>query len=203
MSHLNHYLKLKSSADLQPLFSTSNNPVKEITESMGAWKTMYPKFIDHKWTGLNIHIGDGSHCRTAALFAFNSASHNWTIDPLVNEKHMREWAHDKKAQRIWWSKSKFEDVIWSALMPGLTDPYNIILVHAHVDIRKVIAKFPNWIHIYSNPCCMRTEQTLSLQYQKENDIEVVMYGVDTGIISDKNEVVVYKNRRLLKSNQSL
>lgn len=188
-SYLQQYLKRKSSSDVQPLFYNSNNPIKEITESMGAFKTMYPQFIGYDDPIVNLHIGDGSHCRTAGLFAFNTNSTNWAIDPNINLKHMREWIRQHNVQRLEYFSTKWEDVI-----PAIYDQVcNLIFVHAHVILVDILKRVQNWKYIYINPCCMKNEQTLTIQYQREHNIETVLYGVDANILSEKNEVIVYKN----------
>ena len=73
------------------------------------------------------------------------------------------------------------------------DYYNIVLVHSHVNVREVVEKFPKWKYIYVNPCGCKNKQTFTIADLKERNIQVLNYGVDENILSEKNEVIIYKN----------
>jgi hypothetical protein len=196
MKYLNDYLEKWCSCDLHSLICQSRNPAKEISESMGAYVNL-KSFIDRKDAHHHyIFIGDGSLAITAALFAFLTKGKCIAIDPLLNNDKVNLWLHEKQVSNFFCFKTKFQDFAEDRLYEFTSnEKYTLICVHAHIDLVQLIDYFPNWDYLYTNPCCYKEKQTFSLAIQKERDIEVVKYCIDENILSDKNEVVVYKNKR--------
>lgn len=195
MYYLTSFLKRKSSMELMGLYHNVNNPVKEITESWAAYKHMVP-FLDLNDPNVcNLHIGDGAHCMTGAMFAFNTKNYNMSIDPIINMDHMAEWDRMVHPKHFGYHKARWQDI-----KPMLTDiserffQVNVICVHAHVDLKE-LSKVVDWEFCYTNPCCNYDEQTLDLGYQKDNLIEVRKYGKDNHILSEKNNVIIYQRKR--------
>jgi len=190
--YISEYLKLDCSGQLQELFSQSANPYKEITESMSAWKNCR-EFIDPKdETHSYYFIGDGSLCLTGALFVFLTKGHCVSIDPAVNGVKMASWSQREEVRRLRWYKMKYQDIKHTSLARN----YDLILVHAHVNLEELARHFPHFRYLYTNPCCNPYEQTFSVQFQKENDISVLKAGYDRYSLSPKNMVFVYKNNKL-------
>lgn len=185
MHYLKKYLQRVSSVDLQPLFFNSNNPVKEVSESWAAFEC-FCRYEDPAKPSFNVHIGDGRYCRTGALFTFNSKSYNLSIDPIINEEYMTNWIEDRSVKRFNYSKKRIQD---HHVIPGKA---NIFMVHSHANLKDVLEKVPNWNLLYINPCCMRDQQLLDMKYIDANNIQTLFFGVDRDLLSDKNEVIVYR-----------
>lgn len=196
MKYLNSFLEKKCAGDLLYLFHQSKNPAKEISESYGAYRNMKEFINVNDLSAANICIGDGSLCMTGVLLSFLTKNFNICIDPLINKIKMDDFVEKKNVKRFMTIKSKFQDVNINLKEDFFIDSYNIICVHAHVNIEEVVKKFPNWNYLYTNPCCKRDKQTFSLKFQRENNIVPVLAGVDHEILSDKNEVIIYKNGRV-------
>lgn len=192
MKYVNSYLSKQCSADLQKLFNQSRNPLKEISESYGAYKNMAP-YLEKTSNVVNIFIGDGSLCMTGALFSFLTKNWSISIDPLINENKVINFKDEVKPEHFIFEKNVFQKSIYVDYAKNYFDYYNIILVHSHVDIREVVKKFPNWKYIYVNPCCCKNKQLFTISDLKERNIQVLNYGVDENILSEKNEVIIYKN----------
>ena len=189
MKYINSFLSKHCSSELQSLICQSKNPLKEISESYGAYKNL-AQFIDIKDEDHSyICIGDGSLSITGAMFAFLTKGKSFSIDPLINLDKLSYWMDYHTVDNFFVSKKRFEE--FDAKLIG-NKKYTIVCVHAHVNLELVNKKFPNWDYLYTNPCCKRDTQTFTLQYQKENSISCVVCGRDANILSDKNEVLIYK-----------
>jgi hypothetical protein len=188
-SYVKEYLKKNCSGQLQELFSQSNNPYKEIAESMAAFSHLHD-FIDI--TDKNntfICVGDGSLCLTGALLAFLTKGLSISIDPKINNEKVSSWIKKESVQRLHCYKMKYQDYpVWS-------EKYDLVLVHAHVNLEELVQHFPDWRYLYTCPCCNPVDQTFSLKFQKNNDISTVLAGRDTEMITPKNDVFIYRNNR--------
>jgi hypothetical protein len=184
-TYVDKALRSHSFEELMWRFMDAESPAKEISESYGCFSNMKKvcKISDFNW----FHIGDGAYTRTAAIFAFFSKSINWSIDPQINMEKFIAW-HDKhKVENIFPIKQKFEEVspaIWC-------NPYCITCVHAHIDLEELDKKFPEWVFLYSNPCCYPQKQTFSEKYMKENNISLIVRKLDLGILSERRNVYIY------------
>lgn len=195
MKYLNDYLEKWCSCDLQALYCQSRNPAKEITESMGAYRNIQELINTKNDKHIYFCIGDGSLCMTGALLAFVTKGIAISIDPLVNLKKVSLWSNEKSVKNFYGFKTTYENFIEDEVFKFDDYTYTLICVHAHVSMVDLISKFPRWDYLYTNPCCHKDKQTLSLAVQKERNISVLKYGVDENILSDKNEVIVYKNNK--------
>ena len=202
MKYINNYLSKQCSVDLQKLFSQSKNPLKEISESYGAYKNLVP-YLENIKDVANIFIGDGSLCMTGVLFSFLTRNWSISIDPLINENKINSFSKEINLQHFIYEKSLFQNTMYSDYVKQNFKYYNIVLVHSHVNIREVIKKFPNWKYMYVNLCCCKNNQTFTIADLKERNIQVISYGVDNQILSEKNEVVIYKNGRFTWTNFSM
>ena len=189
MKYINSYLSKHCSSELQSLICQSKNPLKEISESYGAYKNLAP-FIDIKNRDhAYLCIGDGSLCITGAMFAFLTKGQSISIDPLANLDKLAYWTYYHRVENFVVQKMRFEEIDTSILNGR---KYTIVCVHAHVNLESVNKKVPNWDYLYTNPCCKRDQQTFTLQYQKENFISCIVCDRDANILSDKNEVLIYR-----------
>jgi hypothetical protein len=189
--YISEYLKLKCSGQLQELFSQSANPYKEITESMSAWKNI-KEYIDIKdKTHTCIFIGDGSLCLTGALFAFLIKGKCISVDPNINIEKMEMWNERENPRHFQWFKGKYQEID----MQNQRECYDLILVHAHVELEELVSHLPAWRYLYTNPCCKPQDQTFSVQFQTENNISILKAGYDKSSLSPKNMVFLYKNNK--------
>lgn len=186
--------------ELRHLFINADSPTKEISESFAAYRHII-NTIGHK--ALNdstvLHIGDGSMCRTGALFTMFSRSTNYSIDPVVAVPKMQKWMLDWNIKRFSFASitfQEFSEVFWSIDKETKNKPVIITCVHAHVDLKEVIKHFPNWSIIYSNPCCYDNQHFENKIFGFQNGIETVVEKEDWGILSEKRKVFVYKNTKL-------
>jgi hypothetical protein len=194
MNHyVREYLKKNCSGQLQELFSQSHNPYKEIAESMAAFRHMQAVIDVTDENNVFLCVGDGSLCLTGALFAFLTKGVSISIDPNINYEKVMQWIKKEQVRRFIFSKIEYQKYHHYS-----TDPYNLILVHAHVNLEELINHFPNWRYLYACPCCNPIDQTFSLKFQRENDISVVLAGRDTEMITPKNDVFIYRNNRRVK-----
>jgi hypothetical protein len=180
------------------LFSQASNPYKEITESMSAYKNM-KEFIDIKDPKETyIMIGDGSLALTAALFVFLTEGDAISIDPKLNLKRVCLWREREKTRKIYFCQTRFQDFAENnehyIPINIEKDPYNLICVHAHVNLEELHRSLPNWKYLFTNPCCDLHAQTFSVQYQKSHNIATVKAGFDTENLSPRNMVFIYENK---------
>lgn len=98
LKYANKLLRSSKYEELMWLFMQTKDPIKEITESWGALENIQ-KFTDitDDW----LHIGDGSTCRTGALFSLFTQSQSICIDPQVNEELLSQWVECFKIQRFY------------------------------------------------------------------------------------------------------
>jgi hypothetical protein len=191
--YLREYLKKDCSGQLQELFSQSNNPYKEIAESMAALKHIQ-NFVDVKDENNVFYcIGDGSLCLTGALFAFLTKGRIISIDPMVNCDKVTSWLDNENVQRMVFYQARYQEYKYMA--EEAYERYDLILVHAHVNLEELTRHFPDWRYLYTCPCCNPTDQTFSLAFQEKNNISVVLAGRDTEMITPKNDVVIYRNNK--------
>ena len=132
---------------LLPLFNLAHDPVKEISESYAAFDKLRP------WQGeplTAVHVGDGAHCRTAALFAFMTKHANVSVDPAIRMDKVRAWIAEHDVQRLYLANVKFEDLP----LESLSGPLLLTFVHAHVDTDEVLARLEGkWRAAYVSACC--------------------------------------------------
>lgn len=192
MKYVNSYLSKQCSADLQKLFTLSKKPLKEISESYGAYKHLVP-YLENSSNVVNLFVGDGSLCMTGILFSFLTKNWSISIDPLINTNKIDKFREEIKLKHFTYDKNIFQKTVYIDYLNQNFDYYNIVLVHSHVNVREVVEKFPRWKYMYVNPCYCKNKQTFTIADLKERNIRVLNYGVDENILSEKNEVIIYKN----------
>ena len=82
--YLDRLMRRASFEALWPLFAKATRPAKEMTESFSALEHLRP-FLSKGEPCRVIHVGDGAHARTGALFALKTEAENISVDPLINE----------------------------------------------------------------------------------------------------------------------
>jgi len=98
-----------------------------------------------------IHVGDGAHARTAALFAVKTETENISVDPLINEPLVREWRDEFSIERFAWRKSRISDR--AAELNALSAvPVFVTFVHAHVRIDEELSLL-RWDAAFTLACC--------------------------------------------------
>jgi len=185
MRYVKRLLEYNCYSDLHELFAKASNPSKEITESFSAYYIL-KRFIDK--TDINYHIGDGKYCRTAALFSFMTHTTNYSIDPIIDKIFIEDWIDRQKVERF-----AYFSCNWQEVEKIYGNSYNLILVHSHINFKKLIEKFKNWKYAFIIPCCYPEYQILDIEYQLKNDIQCVLAGNDINILSPKNQVFIYYN----------
>jgi len=210
MSYVNSILKRNCAEELVGLFSNTNNPTKEMTESYGAFhhmKNAINKDDLRMDDFFNISIGDGNSARTSGIFTFLSKSANASIDPNMNMGRMNTWMKQWEVENLSYYKYTWEDYINAETDSGKSnfeldveeygkEHLGITLVHSHVKTMDVMRAFKDWKYVFVCPCCMKNHQILSTQQIEENNISVMIAGYDNRILSVQNQVIVYRNDRL-------
>jgi len=171
--YLDRLMRRESFSALWPLFAQATKPAKELTESFSALVHLRP-FMKRLAGCRAIHIGDGAHARTAALFSLKTESENISVDPVINERIVSSWRDEYKIERFSWRKSRIEDSIEE--LNGLSpDPVVVSFVHAHVDVDLVL-KDLRWDVAFTLACCVPGKQ-LTRAYTPHQE------GEDLGVLS--------------------
>lgn len=148
--YLDRLMRRGSFEALWPLFAKATKPAKEMTESFSALVHLRP-WMKKAGSCRAIHVGDGAHGRTAALFALKSPAENISVDPLINTSLLDEWRNSFGIQRFSWRKSRLEDVAEELnALPRL--PVFVTFVHAHVNLDETLAAL-NWDAAFTLACC--------------------------------------------------
>lgn len=176
--YLNSLMKKDSFIALWDLFKLAHAPAKEMTESYAALSKL-KKYLK---PGITIvHVGDGAHCRTAALFAFLTKTNNIAIDPVVNTKVIEDWKKEWNVERFHYFKSKVENICLDSLNPSI-----LTFVHAHVDVDKILNSCSTWKLAYTLSCCLPSKQ-LSHNYP------ILKEGKDFCVLGHKREYQLIKS----------
>ena len=102
-AYLDRMMRRESFGALWPLFAKGPKPAKEMTESFSALEHLRPLIRPGEPLRV-LHIGDGAHARTAALFALKTKAENISVDPLVNEALVEAWRVEFEVRRFGWRK---------------------------------------------------------------------------------------------------
>lgn len=173
--YLDRLMRRRSFEALWPLFAYASKPAKEMTESFSALQHLRP-FMNERTPERVLHIGDGAHARTAALFALKTPCQNISIDPLINEELVSRWQRRFEVERFAWHKAPIEAVIdtLNALPPRRV---LVTFVHAHVDVDEVLGRL-RWDVAYTLACCLPGKQLSRTQCaaRSGNDAQVLSEG---------------------------
>lgn len=148
-------MRRESFAALWPLFAKGEKPAKEMTESFSALEHLRPLIRDGEPLRV-LHVGDGAHGRTAALFALKTGAQNISVDPEINTGILEQWRTAFDIRRFEWRKARIQAVAaeLSELPPMRTF---VTFVHAHVNVDDVLALLP-WHAAFTLACCHPASQ---------------------------------------------
>ncbi|MCA9617766.1 MAG: hypothetical protein KC731_02020 [Myxococcales bacterium] len=172
--YLDRLMRRESFAALWPLFARATKPAKEMTESFSALVHLRPH-LPSVGPFRVLHVGDGAHARTAALFAIKTRAENISVDPVINDEIVAGWRDEFGIERFAWRRARIEDAVEEiAALPPM--PLFVTFVHAHVDVDAVLDRLP-WCAAYTLACCCPGRQ-LSRRHRPERD------DWDAGVLSD-------------------
>lgn len=179
--YLDRLMRRESFQALWPLFAKAPKPAKELTESFSALQHLRPRFPEDGPFRV-IHVGDGAHARTAALFALKSKAENVSVDPILNLKLVGSWRDRFAVRRLSLRKVRIEEVAdeLNALPPM---PVFVTFVHAHVNVDRVLDLL-RWDAAFSLLCCVPGNQ-LSQRHT------VVSEGEDLSVLSSQRRYAVW------------
>lgn len=167
---------------LWPLFAKAQRPAKELSESYAALIHLRP-FMRSGGDYRVVHVGDGAHARTAAMFALKSKSHNISVDPELNLALVDGWCERFGITRLERRKARIQDV--AADLNALPRVKTLVtFVHAHVGVAQVLEQL-HWDVAFTLACCVPGKQ-LSRQH-------VVHEGEDWNVLSSGRRYQVLVN----------
>ena len=176
-------MRRRSFEALWPLFANAQRPAKEMTESYSALVHLRP-YMREPLPLRVVHVGDGAHCRTGALFSLKSRAENISVDPEVNAPLVEAWRDRFGIRRLEWRKASIFEVIaeLNALPPM---PTLVTFVHAHVCVDDVLSAL-RWDAAFSLACCLPGKQASRAH-------PVVRRGIDAGVASSGRTYEVLVN----------
>jgi len=179
-AYLDRLMRRESFAALWPLFAKGVKPAKEMTESFSALEHLRPFIRDGEPLRV-VHVGDGAHARTAALFSLKTSAENISVDPEMNEALVGQWRDRFTIDRFTFRKARIEAVCdeLRALPPMRTF---VTFVHAHVGVDRVLALL-DWHAAFTLVCCLPGKQR-STQHHIESS------GEDPHVLSPSREYQV-------------
>ncbi len=153
--YLDRLMRRESFQALWPLFAKADKPAKEMTESFSALVHLR-RFFPAEGPFRVVHVGDGAHARTAALFALKTRADNISIDPVLNLPLVSAWRDEYAIERLDLHRARVEDrlELLNALPPR---PTLVTFVHAHVDVDAVLGRLA-WNAAYTLACCVPGRQ---------------------------------------------
>jgi hypothetical protein len=182
--YLDRLMRRQSFEALWPLFSNAQKPAKEMTESFSALEHLRPLMNDRQPCRV-IHVGDGAHARTAALFALKTKAENISVDPSLNVALVERWRDRFGIRRLSWRKAAIEDVTEQLnALPPL--PVFVTFVHAHVPVDEVLARL-RWQAAFTLACCVPGHQLSQLHTPHQS-------GEDFSVLSPDRRYQVLVNR---------
>lgn len=155
--YLDRLMRRKSFEALWPLFAKAERPAKELTESFSALVHLRP-FMPSNEAYRVVHVGDGAHARTAAMFCLKSKAHNISVDPQMNLSLVESWRERFGISRLEHHRARIEDMssVLNATPPVRT---LVTFVHAHVGVAQVLAQL-RWHAAFTLACCVPGKQLL-------------------------------------------
>jgi hypothetical protein len=170
---------------LWPLFAKAMHPAKELTESYSALVHLRPFLAAGEGPYRVLHVGDGAHARTGAMFSLKTQAHSVSVDPQLNLPLVEQWRERFGIRRLDCRKARIQDVTDELnALPAM--PTLVTFVHAHVDVDAVLAKL-RWSVAFSLACCY-PDQQLSRQQTIHGS------GTDMSVLSPKRDYQVLLNR---------
>lgn len=192
--YLDSVMRRRCFPELHDLFMHAHRPAKELTESYAALRMLRPHLHkDKKYTV--IHVGDGAHCRTAAMFAFlTKNTYNISVDPIADTMgKVQDWMDRFQVQRMEYYRSKIEDYLDDDY-PKTFEEYNdgliFTFVHAHVNVSDILFTRGDWCYAYTCACCHPGEQLVDREEADNCGVDIVREGEDYNILSPERRYQV-------------
>jgi hypothetical protein len=174
-SYLDRLMRRESFAALWPLFAKGDKPAKEMTESFSALEHLRPLIRPGEPLRV-LHVGDGAHGRTAALFSIKTCAQNISVDPVLNLPLVEAWRDQYEIKRFECRKARIELI---AEELGELPPMRtfVTFVHAHVHVDRVLALL-DWDAAFTLACCLPASQLSELQqiHERGTDLNVLSSG---------------------------
>ena len=169
---------------LWPLFAKAQKPAKELTESYAALWHLRP-FMKADVPVRILHVGDGAHARTAAMFSLKTQAHSISVDPQLNLPLIAAWRERFGIVRLECRKARIEEV---ALELNSLPPMHTLVtfVHAHVSVDDVLDLL-RWDTAFTLACCLPGKQ-LSRKRPASSS------GVDPNVLAAGRQYQVLVNR---------
>jgi hypothetical protein len=168
-------MRRESFAVLWPLFAKGTKPAKELTESYSALEHLRPLIRAGEPLRV-LHIGDGAHGRTAALFSIKTGAQNISVDPQVNEPLLQKWRDSHGIERFAWRKARIETIADElGELPAMRT--FVTFVHAHVRVDRVL-ELLRWDAAFTLACCFPGSQLSDKQriHRSGSDSNVLSAG---------------------------
>jgi hypothetical protein len=183
--YLDRLMRRESFQALWPLFAKAPRPAKELTESYSALVHLRP-FLRRGGPYRVVHVGDGAHARTAAMFSLKTTAENISIDPLLNVRILEAWQQRFAIRRFSWRKARIQDAIAEVnALPSM--PTLVTFVHAHVSVDDVLAAL-HWDAAFTLACCVPGKQLTRVH-------PVERSGTDENVLSVGRSYQVLVNSR--------
>ena len=177
-------MRRESFAALWPLFAKGPKPAKEMTESYSALEHLRPLMRPGEPLRV-LHVGDGAHARTAALFSIKTSAENISVDPELNEPLVRAWRDEFGIERFAWRKARIEAVADElGQLPKMRT--FVTFVHAHVGVDRVLALL-DWDAAFTLACCVPGKQLTQAHHVRAT-------GHDSNVLSPSREYQVFVPR---------
>jgi hypothetical protein len=191
--YLDRLMRRSSFEALWPLFAKGIRPAKELTESFSALVHLRP-FLQEDGPCRVLHVGDGAHARTGAMFALKTRTENISVDPELNVPLVEGWRDQYSIRRFAWKKARIHDVAaeLNALPPM---PTLVTFVHAHVPVDHVL-RVLRWDAAFTLACCTPGKQLSRVYRVAESGADASVlsagrtYQVLTNVKRDAGDVIV-------------
>jgi hypothetical protein len=181
--YLDRLMRRESFSALWPLFAKATKPAKELTESFAALEHLRPLMTGSAPCRV-IHIGDGAHARTAALFAIKTKAENISVDPVMNVELVEAWQAEYGIFGMSIHKSTVEDLFDHLnALPKMR--VLLTFVHAHVGVDRILDRL-KWDAAFTLACCQPGKQLSRRR-------PVYSSGQDFSVLSGEREYQVLVN----------
>jgi hypothetical protein len=153
--YLDRLMRRECFEALWPLFAQAQHPAKELTESFSALVHLRP-FIRGGEVCRVVHVGDGGHARTAAMFSLKTRTQNISVDPELNLALVDRWCERFGVSGMERRKARIEEV--TAELNAMPKVRTLVtFVHAHVAVDEVLARL-RWDVAFTLACCLPGKQ---------------------------------------------
>jgi hypothetical protein len=190
--YLDRLMRRGSFEALWPLFAKATRPAKEMTESFSALEHLRP-FMTKGQPCRVIHVGDGAHARTAALFSLKTQASNISVDPLLNLPLIEDWRQRFGIRGLTLYKARIDDVVEQLnALPAM--PVLVTFVHAHVQVDRVLDQL-RWDAAFTLACCVPGHQLTQTRVAHSD-------GVDFSVLSGERRYQVLVNDTAVRASRA-